>query len=179
MNTSDDETENARGEHEEIKKHTYNTGIEKYKWNSNIKVQMHAYNQTWYRVPELMRTITEIRRLNFSRTIDRDIALAFLDGVSMTLEDIGVSADERFPQNVHVICEDIGVWSSFFLKLRYCMNASYGRNELNNKDDKSSLRHDCKSLYETLENMIQHLSDLNYSMNQKSFETFFNLSWAE
>lgn len=163
---------------EEEQTHTYNIGLKNYRWDFNIKVQMHAYNQTWFRVPELMRAITGIRRLNLSKSSGRNVALASLDAVSKTLKDIGVRYDARFPQSLHVICEDIGVWSNYFVKLRSNLNAPDRSTYQKYKECKRHIQQS-NLLYEILEEMVQVLNDLNSSMNQESFEKFFNLTWFE
>jgi len=158
-------------------------------WDTNIKVQMYAYSPVWYNVAHLARALHVIRRTNLSTRTGRNQALAHLQGVSRTMQDLGVDNDHRFPVGMHVVCEDFGSWRELFSTLRSCLTWHDRMGELTLRrnanistgSDTSQAQADTLlNLTKNIDTMLKSLSDdfSTTTMNQADFEARLSLTWG-
>lgn len=145
----------------------------------------------FYRVPDLSRTLTAIKRLNLNLQSNRDIAL---EQLYAAMEPAPFGWKQRFPAGEDYVTEYYGGWNKAFEQLRTALSYRDSNNlphRGNNgggttnppnparpEQPESQSGDAFKSAHSAVSAMIAKIRGMEDVLDQVEFERKFNLKWV-
>jgi len=132
----------------------------------------------WYRVSDLMDTIRQIRKVNFSIVEQRQQAF---ERLVKLLDECPFSLDRQFPAHGMYVCEMVGDWDRKFQQLKLALSyKDYSKDE-KMKDPKQEFPggiNDAQvAFWNSTTAIMTQLINMDNVFSREIFETKFALTW--
>jgi hypothetical protein len=151
---------------------------------SNEKIIVPYIFAPWYKVDLLIKTIADIRKINYSIAEHRNQALQRIN----TLQSTNPFANGRFNHTGLYICETYGDWSRKFAQLRSTLSYKEPSDAFRPMTTDKNLGSEQRGLVQRfndsavsfaniLIDMITQINKLDGVFNRESFELTFDVEW--
>lgn len=141
--------------------------------NFTSRATLHSCMQ-WYEVSQLMATLKNIWKINFSLTEQRQQAMLQLNN----LEDAApFSAVERFPEGRLYICTGTGDWLRKFQQLRTALSLKEHKQDKKATGEAQDISDSMVAFHNSITNLMTQIAQQENVYCRETFERLYGLIW--